>query len=167
MTSTPNTTASTEKKSRREMLRAGTIGAASLAASSVMTARQSMAQSERTDRGLEGKTAFVTGGARGIGLASAEEFAKAGANIVLFDIASTSMPHVKYALSSQADLAAAQAQIEALGVQCITYKGDVRNLEDQQAAKRSHLAARSASATTKSKISQKLSCGLQAMRPNA
>jgi NAD(P)-dependent dehydrogenase (short-subunit alcohol dehydrogenase family) len=83
---------------------------------------------------LAGKTAFITGGARGIGLASAEEMAKAGANIVLFDIATPSLPPVAYALSSPADLAAAQARIEALGAQCMTYRGDVRSLEDQQAA---------------------------------
>ncbi|MEO1103886.1 MAG: SDR family NAD(P)-dependent oxidoreductase, partial [Pseudomonadota bacterium] len=41
---------------------------------------------------------------------------------------------VAYALSSPADLAAAQARIEALGAQCMTYRGDVRSLADQQAA---------------------------------
>lgn len=83
---------------------------------------------------LAGKTAFITGGARGIGLATAEEMAKAGADIVLFDIATPSLPPVAYALSSPADLAAAQGRIEALGGQCMTYRGDVRSLADQQAA---------------------------------
>ncbi len=136
MTSTPDNTTPAQKMSRRQMLRTGTIGAAAVAASSVMAARQATAQSGATRGELDGKTAFVTGGARGIGLASAEEFAKAGANVVLFDIASTRMPHVSYALPSQADLAAAQARIEALGAQCMTYQGDVRNLENQQAAMR-------------------------------
>ncbi|MEO0720908.1 MAG: SDR family NAD(P)-dependent oxidoreductase [Pseudomonadota bacterium] len=136
MTSTPDNTTPAQKMSRRQMLRTGTIGAAAVAASSVMAAREAVAQSGATRGELDSKTAFVTGGARGIGLASAEEFAKAGANVVLFDIASTRMPHVSYALPSQADLAAAQARIEALGAQCMTYQGDVRNLEDQQAAMR-------------------------------
>ncbi|MEM9010903.1 MAG: SDR family NAD(P)-dependent oxidoreductase [Pseudomonadota bacterium] len=83
---------------------------------------------------LAGKTAFITGGARGIGLASAEELARAGANIVLFDIATPDLPNVQYPLSSEADLAAAQARIEALGAACLTYRGDVRSLADQQDA---------------------------------
>lgn len=60
--------------------------------------------------------------------------AKTGANIILFDIATPSLPPAAYALPSYADLAAAQARIEALGAQCMTYRGDVRSLEDQQAA---------------------------------
>lgn len=119
--------------SRRAALTAGTFGVAAAAASGMLTAGAAMAQGTQEGE-LAGKTAFITGGARGIGLASAEEMAKAGANIVLFDIASSSMPNVAYALPSTADLAAAQARIEALGAQCMTYQGDVRNLEDQQAA---------------------------------
>ena len=34
---------------------------------------------------LAGKTAFITGGASGLGLAVAENFLAAGANVVLFD----------------------------------------------------------------------------------
>ncbi|MEL6642472.1 MAG: SDR family NAD(P)-dependent oxidoreductase [Pseudomonadota bacterium] len=119
--------------SRRAALTSGVFGAAAAAATGMVTTRAAMAQ-DAPQGELSGKTAFVTGGARGIGLASAEEFAKAGANIVLFDIASSSMPHVSYALPSASDLAEAQARIEALGVQCLTYQGDVRNLEEQQAA---------------------------------
>ncbi len=35
---------------------------------------------------LKGKTAVITGGASGIGLATAIQFSKAGANLVLGDI---------------------------------------------------------------------------------
>ncbi|MEM7489520.1 MAG: SDR family NAD(P)-dependent oxidoreductase [Pseudomonadota bacterium] len=108
----------------------GTLGAAAAAFAGVSAARAQTAPAGE----LSGKTAFITGGARGIGLASAEAMAKAGANIVLFDIATPSLPHVSYPLPSEADLAAAQARIEALGAQCMTYRGDVRSLEDQQDA---------------------------------
>ena len=80
MTNTPENNASAQKLSRRQMLRTGTIGAAAVAASTMMTARRSLAQSRPAGKELEGKTAFVTGGARGIGLASAEALARAGAN---------------------------------------------------------------------------------------
>ncbi|MEO0489074.1 MAG: SDR family NAD(P)-dependent oxidoreductase [Cyanobacteria bacterium J06659_2] len=82
-------------------------------------------------RELDGKTAFITGGARGIGLATAEELAKAGANIVLYDVASRTLPHVQYPVATENDLEQAKAQVEALGVRCLTFKGDVRNRDAQ------------------------------------
>ncbi|KIT14396.1 SDR family NAD(P)-dependent oxidoreductase [Jannaschia aquimarina] len=112
----------------------GTLGAAAAAAAVTMGARGASAQEAAGQGSLVGKTAFVTGGARGIGLASAEAMAREGANIVLFDIASGSLPNVDYPLPSEGDLAAAQARIEELGAECMTYQGDVRSLEDQQAA---------------------------------
>lgn len=111
----------------------GTAFASAAAAASAATS--AAAQDGATPAGpLSGKTAFVTGGARGIGLASAEEMARAGASIVLFDIATPDLPNVQYPLSSEADLAAAQVRIEALGAECMIYKGDVRSLADQQEA---------------------------------
>ncbi|MEL6856030.1 MAG: SDR family NAD(P)-dependent oxidoreductase, partial [Cyanobacteria bacterium J06607_13] len=62
-------------------------------------------------RELDGKTAFITGGARGIGLATAEELAKAGANIVLYDVASRTLPHVQYPVATENDLEQAKAQV--------------------------------------------------------
>ncbi|UWR21755.1 SDR family NAD(P)-dependent oxidoreductase [Sulfitobacter sp. S190] len=134
MTSISHNSASAPKMSRRDMLRTGTIGAATVAASTVATARAGMAQSGAAAKELEGKTAFITGGARGIGLASAEEMARAGANIVLFDIATREVPHVQYPLSSPDDLAQATARIEAHGVRCLAVQGDVRDLQAQEDA---------------------------------
>lgn len=37
--------------------------------------------------GLESQTVIVTGGARGIGLATAKHFANAGCNVVVWDVA--------------------------------------------------------------------------------
>ncbi|MBV7266118.1 SDR family NAD(P)-dependent oxidoreductase [Erythrobacter ani] len=124
---------------RRNLLAAAAVGVAAAAGPAVFGGTSASAQSSDnagSKHELSGKVAFITGGARGIGLASAVEMAKAGANIVLFDIATPNLVPISYRLSSEADLAAAQAQIEGLGVQCISYKGDVRNLADLQSAMR-------------------------------
>lgn len=68
-----------------------------------------------------GKTAFITGGASGIGLGMARAFADAGMNIALADIESD--PLVK-----------AKADIESRGVDCITFHLDV---SDRAAVKQS------------------------------
>ena len=67
---------------------------------------------------LKGKTAIVTGAGRGIGKAIALKLASFGANIVVNDIPS----------STDADETA--KQIEALGVEALVIKGDVRSFED-------------------------------------
>lgn len=91
------------------------------------------ASSEAPAREFEGKTAFVTGGARGIGLGCAEALAAKGANVVLFDIAAQ-IPEVPYPLASADDLAEAKAKVEAHGVKCIAISGDVRDFNAQKAA---------------------------------
>jgi len=110
--------------SRRSILIAS-AGAIAAAATAVGGATPAHAQ---TVRDMEGKTAFVTGGARGIGLACAETMAQAGANIVLFDIAQN-LPEVTYNLASAEDLNNAKARIEAHGVECLAIQGDVRDRE--------------------------------------
>lgn len=111
--------------SRRNMLKnvgsAAAIGAAAVATSSVASAGNSSDKKE-----LSGKSALITGGARGIGLACAESLAKAGANILLFDVASN-IEGVNYPLSTDKDLSDAKSLIKSHGVKCITYKGDVRD----------------------------------------
>ncbi|MEM7059635.1 MAG: SDR family NAD(P)-dependent oxidoreductase [Pseudomonadota bacterium] len=108
---------------RRAMLFGAGAGVVTAAASVAGTAS---ATDRRDLRDMEGKTAFITGGARGIGLASADQLARAGANIVIYDVA-RNLEHVDYDLSSEADMAAAKAQIEAHGVDCLAIQGDVRN----------------------------------------
>jgi NAD(P)-dependent dehydrogenase (short-subunit alcohol dehydrogenase family) len=114
---------------RRDLLRAGALGAVA-ASSSVLGSGSAFAQSAPAAtpaKELAGKNAFITGGARGIGRAVAEELAKSGANVALFDIATPNVPHVQYPLASEADLQAAKAAVEALGVRCLAFKGDVRD----------------------------------------
>lgn len=70
---------------------------------------------------LKGRTAIVTGSARGIGKAIAMKLASYGANIVINDIPSSDCAE------------AACEEIKALGVDSIVVKGDVRNKEDVDA----------------------------------
>ena len=105
----------------------GVAGVATAVAGSTQT-RESAAAGE-----LVGKTAFVTGAARGIGRACAEALADGGANVVLFDVA-RQLPEVPYPLATAADLAEARASVEAKGVRCIAVQGDVRDFGAQRAA---------------------------------
>ena len=115
------------------MIRKGILGAAALATTSTLSASTTNREQDYQSTAnlpLAGKTAFITGGARGIGLAIAEEIARSGANIVLFDIASGSIPHVGYAVATASDLQSAKAKIESLNVKCLAIKGDVREKSD-------------------------------------
>lgn len=67
---------------------------------------------------LKGRTAIITGSARGIGKAIALKLAELGANIVINDIPS----------SAEADETV--AEIKKLGVGAVAALGDVRNAED-------------------------------------
>ena len=127
---------------RRQVLTATALGAIAMTAPSLLGKRRAAAQTaeeperdqELGDRELTGKTAIITGGARGNGLATAEELAKAGANIVLYDVASRTLPNVPYPVATESDLEQAKVQVEALGVRCLTFKGDVRDREAQMRA---------------------------------
>ncbi len=70
---------------------------------------------------LKGKTAIVTGSARGIGKAIALKLASEGANIVVNDI------------PGAAAAEETAAEIRALGVSAIVTYGDVRNIDDVKA----------------------------------
>jgi NAD(P)-dependent dehydrogenase (short-subunit alcohol dehydrogenase family) len=118
--------------SRRAAMTAGVLGLSAAAATPVMGDQSTTSKASTPSRlpqgELHGKTAFITGGARGIGLAIGEEMAKAGANVAIYDIATANIGDVQYALSTDADLQAAKAKIEALGVKCLAVQGDVRDL---------------------------------------
>lgn len=70
---------------------------------------------------LKGKTLFITGGSRGIGLAIAIKAARDGANITI--AAKTAEPHPKL----EGTIYTAAAEIEAAGGKCLPLMVDVRD----------------------------------------
>ena len=74
---------------------------------------------------LEGKTALITGAARGIGKALALKFASEGADIAFTDL----VPNDDMA----AGLEATRKEIEAVGVTCRAYAGDASNFAETEA----------------------------------
>ena len=77
---------------------------------------------------LKGRTAFVTGGSRGIGRAIALKLASQGANIAICG-------------RTQENLDQTAADIRALGVEAWTFRTDVSKLDELQAFAEGALAA--------------------------
>jgi SDR family mycofactocin-dependent oxidoreductase len=75
---------------------------------------------------LEGKIAFITGGARGQGRAIAAKFAAEGADIAICDICE-GIDSVPYPLASEDDLRDTARLIENAGRRCLTGVVDVRD----------------------------------------
>ena len=74
---------------------------------------------------LEGKTALITGAARGIGKALALKFASEGADIAFTDLVLND--------DMAAGLEATRKEIEAVGVTCCAYAGDASNFAETEA----------------------------------
>src|SRR5688500_15890565 len=77
---------------------------------------------------LEGRTLFISGGSRGIGLAIALRAARDGANVAL--LAKTAEPHARL----EGTVFSAAEQIEAAGGQALPIVGDVRDDDTVAAA---------------------------------
>jgi SDR family mycofactocin-dependent oxidoreductase len=75
---------------------------------------------------LDGKVAFITGGARGQGRSHAVTFAREGADIAVLDLCAQ-LDTVEYAMSTPDDLAETVCEVEALGRRVIAVQGDVRD----------------------------------------
>jgi len=80
------------------------------------------------DRALEGRTIFMSGGSRGIGLAIAERLAQHGANVAL--LAKTDQPHPKL----EGTVHTAADAIRAAGGRALPMVGDVRDADAVEAA---------------------------------
>jgi SDR family mycofactocin-dependent oxidoreductase len=75
---------------------------------------------------LAGKTALITGGARGQGRAIAVKFASEGANIAVCDIAAP-IATLRYDLATPDDLRTTAELVEAQGQSCLAAVTDVRD----------------------------------------
>ena len=75
---------------------------------------------------LDGRVAFITGGARGQGRAIAERLAAEGAQIAIGDIGHD-LDALEYSLASDADAAETIARVEACGRRCLAFNADVRD----------------------------------------
>jgi SDR family mycofactocin-dependent oxidoreductase len=82
---------------------------------------------------LDGKVAFITGGARGQGRAHAVTSAREGADVIIVDVADQ-VETVEYKMARQEDLDETVRQVEALDRRAIAVKADVRSQEQLDAA---------------------------------
>ncbi|MEU9987176.1 mycofactocin-coupled SDR family oxidoreductase [Streptomyces sp. NPDC048045] len=81
---------------------------------------------------LSGKTAVVTGAARGLGRATAVAFAREGADVMLLDLAED-LPGVPYPLGSESQLVHTAELCREHGVTASTARVDVRDLDAVEA----------------------------------
>jgi (+)-trans-carveol dehydrogenase len=82
---------------------------------------------------LQGKVAFITGGARGQGRSHAVRLAEDGADIVAVDVCAD-VGTVPYPLGTADELAETAKLVEAAGRRCATATADIRSLEQLGAA---------------------------------
>jgi SDR family mycofactocin-dependent oxidoreductase len=75
---------------------------------------------------LEGRTAFITGAARGQGRATAVTLARAGARVTALDVAKP-LAYPGYGMAGHDELDSLKEAIEAAGGGCLTVKADVRD----------------------------------------
>jgi NAD(P)-dependent dehydrogenase (short-subunit alcohol dehydrogenase family) len=75
---------------------------------------------------LAGQVAFITGAAHGQGRATALAMAREGVRIAALDVARP-LAYPGYAMGSADDLESLAVECRALGVDCLTFAGDVRD----------------------------------------
>jgi SDR family mycofactocin-dependent oxidoreductase len=88
---------------------------------------------------LEGKTAFITGAARGQGRSHALTLSREGADIVALDIAEQ-IASVPIPMATKADLEETAALVEETGRSCLPIQADVRDIHAMDRAVQDTLA---------------------------
>ncbi|MFC8128065.1 mycofactocin-coupled SDR family oxidoreductase [Streptomyces sp. NPDC057302] len=83
-------------------------------------------ETQRVKGRLDGKVAFVTGAAGGLGRSHVRRMAEEGADLVIVDIC-RSVDTVPYPLSTPEDLGDAVEEVEALGRRVVARQADVRD----------------------------------------
>ncbi|HKA03616.1 MAG TPA: limonene-1,2-epoxide hydrolase family protein [Acidimicrobiales bacterium] len=78
---------------------------------------------------LEGRVAFISGGARGQGRSHAAALAREGCHVAVFDIAGP-IDAVPYPLATPDDVEETVRLVEKEGRRCLAITGDVRSSED-------------------------------------
>jgi SDR family mycofactocin-dependent oxidoreductase len=77
---------------------------------------------------VDGKVAFVTGAARGLGRSHAVRLAEEGADIIAIDVpAGTQIPSVTYPLATAEDMVETARLVTAAGRRIVTREADVRD----------------------------------------
>ena len=125
------------KNTRRDFIKK--VGATALGAASIVAAPgivSANTSKESKSLPLSGRTALITGGARGIGRAIAEKLSSQGANIVVLDIAEPNAMNgvTTYKLASPNDLQETENAITNAGGTITAIKADVRDRNAMQLA---------------------------------
>ncbi len=113
---------------RQALAGASSLTGVLLAASGAGAATASAGSPRPTGNVLAGKTAVVTGAARGIGRAIAVEMAASGADIVGLDLCAKILPVQQYAVTTRADLDETGRQVTAHGRRFMPVVGDIRDV---------------------------------------
>lgn len=124
-----------QQNSRRSFITSASLVAAASGIAAV-TGNAAFAKPESSNgiasaKPLLGRTAFITGAARGIGLAIAETYAKAGANVAMIDIADPTLLNstAGYRVANADEFEQAFRQVKSHGTKVLKIQADVRDLD--------------------------------------